>query len=171
MKSQLPELSQLLEHGVLTSEARTPLLVASTIRNPFDALVSHFVKVQDRYTRDPDRRPASTKASREFESWLRFRFHPGLSWRIRGRKPEEAVRWTVGSDMVMRFERLQADFDVLMRRVGVQEPIEIAARNVTEQRARRPYQEFYTPGSRSLVEEVFAKDLAEFGYRFEPVPA
>ena len=72
---------------------------------------------------------------------------------------------------MLRFERLQEDFDELMRTVGVQERLVIAKRNVTRQRDQRPYQEFYTPSVRSLVEEVFAEDLAEYGYRFDPVSA
>jgi hypothetical protein len=50
----------------------------------------------------------------------------------------------------------------------VAEPIRIKRSNVTKSRKGRTYQEFYTPGARKLVEELFADDLLEFGYRFEP---
>ena len=162
------QLKDLMEHGLVTPAMRRRLVVASTIRNPFDALVSHYAKVQDRYAKDPGRRPASTQATRAFESWLLYRFRPPLSARLRGREAEELVRWTLGAEYVMRYERLQADFDGLMQRLGVDRHIEIVRTNVTEQRKRRPYQEFYTPRARRLVEELFADDLDQFGYRFEP---
>lgn len=162
------QLRELMEHGIVTPAQRRTMVVASTIRNPFDSLVSHYVKVNERYTRDPERRPASTKASRDFESWLRYRFRPPFKARLRGRDPEEPVRWTLGSEVVMRYERLQQDFDALMARVGVTDPIRIKRSNVTRSRQGRSYQEFYTPGARKLVEELFADDLLEFGYRFEP---
>lgn len=162
------QLRDLMEHGLVTPQQRRTMVVASTIRNPFDALVSHYVKVHDRYTKDPDRRPASTKASRDFESWLRYRFHPPIRARLRGRVPEEPIRWTLGSEVVMRYERLQQDFDALMARVGIERPIEIIRTNVTTQRKGRRYQEFYTPGARRMVEDLFADDLLQYGYRFEP---
>ncbi len=161
------QLGELMGHRLVTPAQRRTMVVASTIRNPFDALVSHYVKVHDRYTRDPDRRPASTRASRDFEAWLRYRFRPPLRARLRGRAPERPVRWTLGSEVVMRHERLQQDFDALMARVGVERRIQIVRTNVTTQRAGRPYQEFYTPGARRLVEDLYADDLLQYGYRFE----
>jgi hypothetical protein len=163
------QLSELLRHGVVSAAERRELLVASTIRNPFDALVSHYVKVNRRFSDDPEHRPDALEASATFEGWLRYRFKPNLYRRFRGWKRDEAARWTDGSDVVMRFERLQADFDDLMRRVGVEERVEIPLYNETGRRRKRPYQEFYTPAARRIVEELFAADLAEFGYRFEPL--
>ena len=39
--------------------------------------------------------------------------------------------------------------------------------NVTRKRDRRPWQEWYTPRARTVVEGAFAADLKEFGYSFE----
>jgi hypothetical protein len=161
------QLAQLVDHGILTPERRSSVVVASTIRNPFDALVSHYVKVSKRFTADPDKRPAAAEAASSFEGWLEFRFKPGPYSRLRGRMPEQPIRWTEGSDVVMRFERLQADFDDLLRRVGAPEPLVIPQRNVTGARKKRPYQEFYTPRARRIVEQVYAADLATFGYTFD----
>ena len=70
--------------------------------------------------------------------------------------------------MVIRFERLQADFDALLARLGVTEHVEIPVVNPTGVREKRPYQEFYSPRARAIVEEVFAGRIARYGYAFEP---
>ena len=162
------QLGDLLSGGVLGAQERAVLTVATSVRNPFDALVSHYLKVNQRLEADPKRREGATIAAKSFEGWLRFRFRPGVWLRIRGRQPDEVVRWTTGADVIMRHERLQDDFDQLMTRVGVGRRVVIPEVNVTGIRTTRHYQDFYTPTARALVEELYAADLAEFGYRFDP---
>jgi hypothetical protein len=176
------QLHQLLEGGILTREERAGLVVATAIRNPFDALVSKYVQATDTtrpYRSDPrllarDRRrgavPHDQRVIGEFEPWLRDRFRPRLLARLRGHRYNPPTDWTAGADVVLRYERLQADFDALMTRVGVTEHIEIPRHNRTRPRASRPYQAYYTPEARRLVEQVYADRLAEYGYRFEPLP-
>ena len=54
--------------------------------------------------------------------------------------------------------------------VGVAERVEIPVVNPTGVRAKRPYQEFYTPRARAIVEQVFADRLARYGYAWQPAP-
>ena len=162
------QLGDLVAGGVLSAEDRSGLTVATSVRNPFDALVSHYLKVNQRLEADPKRREGATIAAKSFEGWLRFRFRPGLWLRIRGRQADQVIRWTEGADVVMRHERLQQDFDQLMVRVGVDRQVVIPEVNVTGIRKTRDYRDYYTPEARALVEELYAADLAEFGYRFDP---
>jgi hypothetical protein len=76
-------------------------------------------------------------------------------------------RWTEGSDVVLHYERLQEDLDALLERLDVPDHHEIPQVNVTRKRDRRPYQDWYTPKARAIVEGAFARDLAEHGYTFE----
>jgi hypothetical protein len=175
------QLGQLLAEGLVSAEERARLVVAAGVRNPFDEEVSHF-KQRERDFRarrdDPEtrRRLAGDRAPRQlkeldFETWLRRRY-VGRPWsRAMGREPKRPPDWAAGADVIIRHEQLQADVDDLMRRLGVAHHVEIPVINPTGVRQKRPYQEFYTPRARRIVEQVFADRLARYGYRFEAPPA
>jgi hypothetical protein len=171
-------LPQLFEAGLLTPADRAGLLVACGVRNPFDEEVSHF-KQREREFRarrdDPDQRRKLTggRAPREladidFETWLKRRYVGSWLSRLLGRRPKRPPDWADGADVLIRFERLQADFDILMARLGVSDHVEVPVVNPTGVRRKRPYQEFYTPRARAIVEDVFADRLRLYGYAFEP---
>ncbi|MDN5936210.1 MAG: sulfotransferase family protein [Nitrosospira sp.] len=65
-------------------------------------------------------------------------------------------------DFVGRFESLQADFDTLSSRLGI-DRCELPHDNHS---SHRPYRDYYTPSLRRIVEARFAKDCKLFGYRF-----
>jgi hypothetical protein len=68
-----------------------------------------------------------------------------------------------GADQVLRFERLQRDFDLALAHLGLP-PHEIPPWNITD--ARGEYREFYDDATRALVAHVFAPDLQRFHYSF-----
>ena len=68
-----------------------------------------------------------------------------------------------GADVVMRYERLQADLDGVLTRLGLA-PIEIPRRNVTP--TKGDYRSYYDDTSREAVGARFALDLDRFGYEF-----
>ena len=172
-------LSQLLESGLVTAEQRRGLVVAAGVRNPFDEQASHYTH-RDRTYRarrdDPEMRrrlagdkPPAVVDDIDFETWLRRRY-VGRPWsRFIGRTPKRPPDWADGADVLIRFERLQADVDTLFSRLGVSEQVVIPVINPTGVRKKRPYQEFYTPKARAIVEQVFADRLTRYGYRFEPL--
>jgi hypothetical protein len=174
---------QLVEEGLITPAQRADLTVAVGVRNPFDEEVSDFL-TRERLHRarreDPQVRrrlvgdkPVAKVQPITFEEWLRRRHAVTVRARLRGRPPKRLPDWTAGADVVLHFEQLQADFDALMRQLGVSQQVLIPVVNRTGPRKARPYQEFYNDTSRQIVERVFADKLARFGYRFEPlqVPA
>jgi hypothetical protein len=172
-------LGELMSNGLITQEERGRLFVFSAVRNPFDSLVSLYVKqssVDQPLLDDPEswvnrsgRRRASFNFARDhtFEEWITHRFRPSLSARIKrlpfGRSVRD--RWTEGVDFVMRFERLQDDLNEALRRAGVERQLSIPAVNVTPGRDR-DYRTYYSDHSRSLVERHFKRQLDQFGYAF-----
>jgi hypothetical protein len=172
-------LGELMSNGLITPEERAGLFTFSAVRNPFDSLVSLYVKqssVDQPLLDDPaswvnrsGRRRASFKFARDhtFEEWLADRFRPSLSTRIKRLPFGRRVRdpWTEGVDFVMRFERLQDDLNEALRRAGVERQLSIPAVNVTPGRERN-YRAYYSERSRQIVERHFHRQLDQFGYEF-----
>lgn len=73
------------------------------------------------------RRPPNREQAAEvdFETWLRRRYVARPWHRLMGRTPKTPADFTAGADIIIRFERLQADVDELFRRLGVAERVEI----------------------------------------------
>jgi chondroitin 4-sulfotransferase 11 len=65
-------------------------------------------------------------------------------------------------DFVGRFETLQADFNTIALQLGVDAQLP----HLNKSRSR-PYQSFYSERSQALVAEVYAEDIAAFGYQFD----
>lgn len=66
-------------------------------------------------------------------------------------------------DFVGRFENLDEDFNHVLANAGW-EPRALRHHNKT---AHRPYQDYYSPRTREIIEKAYATDIAAFGYRFE----
>lgn len=66
-------------------------------------------------------------------------------------------------DFVGRFESLAADFDVVARRLGL-EDASLPKRNVSRHAL---YTSWYNDRTRDIVAKRFARDIAAFGYAFE----
>lgn len=64
-------------------------------------------------------------------------------------------------DFVARYERLEADFEIICSRIGVS--ASLPKLNVSN---TRPYQQFYNEETRELVRKAFDADIALFGYGF-----
>jgi hypothetical protein len=181
-------LPQLVESGILEAAfddpaERSRLVIVSTIRNPFDSLVSSWHRwyrkldpkhveynpsFSDRATGSARKPPKDLDEARaDFERWLTSRYQPTRLMRLRGQyKNAYTFRWTLGSDVVLQQQRLQTDFDELLVSRGVDEHHEIPQVNVVRKPDRR-YQDWYSDRSRSIVAGAFADDIAQFGYDFD----
>jgi hypothetical protein len=69
-------------------------------------------------------------------------------------------------DYVGRYETLEADFDEIMRRVGLD--LHLPHLNRTE---HRDYRSYYSAETRERVGELWAVDIENFGYSFDPPEA
>jgi hypothetical protein len=165
-------LQGLLDAGLITPEERRRLVVAAGVRNPFDIVFTEFARTRThgrfvRVRRLLSRLAGGAQDERaDFERFVERRYAPGRLLRWLGRKPRIAEDWAAGADQVIRFERLQQDFDAVMRRVGA-EPVTIPPTNVTERRRGRGYREVYTQRAREIVEAAYVEQLERYGYRFE----
>ncbi len=167
---------QLLTAGLISAAERADLFAFSAVRNPFDALVSTYFKhASAEPTTIAKRR--STGRSRivdfaefcqdhSFEEWIDYAFKPGTLDRLRGRAAQQGPSYHDDVDFIMRFEHLQHDFDEALRRGGIEGSYVIPRHNVTQERQTRDYREFYSEGSRRVVQQAFAPYLERFGYSF-----
>lgn len=168
--STLPDL---VNNGVIDAQRATRLFTFSAVRNPFDSLVSLHTKLTRQYLPlldDPDafihRKPAMLAdmrflAEHTFSEWIVEKY---------GDLPPDPNRHLYGSflkgmDRILRFERLQADFDEVMTKLGV--PGDTTIPRFNETVGRPPdYRSMYTDDARRVVERAFEADLVRFGYRF-----
>lgn len=168
-------LPTLMRGGLITPDQRRQLLVFTAVRNPFDDLVSTYIKNRQVYQGSLSR-PSQIMgemrveqlrycATHTFDEWIAWRYtRPGLLGRFK-EPPVARFAHTEGADVVMRFECLQGDFDALLRRIGYEGTIQLPRVNITAE--RRHYREYYTPRARRIVERAWAGELERYGYAFD----
>jgi hypothetical protein len=131
------------------------LFVFACVRNPFDRVVSSWRYC--RTTRDRDLEDVLADPPREGHDFRHFT-------RSQSATLVDPVTGELVTDLLMRFETLQPDFDIACDRIGVKRR---ALPHVNATARGRDYREYYTPTARRLVEELFAEDLERFGYSFD----
>ena len=172
-------IAQLLGDGLIPPDYATRFKTVTAVRNPYDSLVSLYVKKRSTYQpllKDPDAWVHKVRGyvqdmefcrTHSFEDWLANRHPVSAIDRLFGRGRRSLYgRYTDGVSVVMRFERLQEDFLTVMRDLGVEGDVRIPSINTTPER-RASYQSYYTPRARRIVEYVFQPDLERYGYSFE----
>lgn len=171
----------LVAAGLMSAPELDALFKFCAVRNPFDLLVSRYLKRQRSIIEDDKEvgmgwaksRPgvlASMEAARDksFADWLQ---HELGQVAARGRTVQAPFKYLDHADVVMRFEALQEGFEQVLDRLGVAERIEVAPRNVTGERqaegSKQHYTTYYDAAGRKLVEQVYAPLLERFGYTFD----
>jgi Sulfotransferase family len=186
-------LNDLRRQGLLSDDETADLFKFTTVRNPFDRLVTDYTRLRtvvrrglDELSTNPEKvinavpQIRSPQMRRDVELAVRYPFSVWVQRRFRKRWVRRSLRrpfgplarrrslfrrYVDGVDFVMRFERIQEDFNQVLQRIGVDEPIEIPKINVTQAR-EADYHRYYTPKARAFVERVFSADLERFGYSF-----
>ena len=124
------------------------------VRNPWDRCISHYFS--------PHRGVVHWNES-EFLRFVREQVRPLAYFLGAG-----SLREGLGNiDAVLRFERLQADFDATCRKLGLPR-LELPRRNVS---GKGDFRRFYDTRTARLVEEIFAEEIGLFGYSLSAVPA
>lgn len=159
-------LAELLTQGHLSAEDRAGLVVAAGVRNPWDHVVTVYMRALSGQGKWQGRRTRPRDI--EFEPWLRARYAPSMLRRLRGHAPHRPKDYISGAEHIIRYEHLQADFDALLRRVGAT-PVEVPAVNVTvaKKEMARHWSAYYSPAARAIVAESYKDWIERFGYRFE----
>jgi hypothetical protein len=171
-------LAQLLTHGILNPAQRRSLFAFGAVRNPFDSLVSLYTKLAISYQpflQDQNSWVYKVKGYAEdvkycrthtFSEWIERRYARRVWDRLRGvGKVTLNAPFVDGVDFVMRFERLQDDFNEVLRQAGIDQPLTIPSVNVTGDR-ETDYRLYYTPAARRIVEYALERELKQFGYEF-----
>ena len=76
-------------------------------------------------------------------------------------------------DYLIHYERLEQDFNTVLKKVGVDEfvPLRRSMRsgiNATERTAnKKPYKDYYQLKARNFIEKEYSRELASFGYSFD----
>jgi hypothetical protein len=150
----------LYNNGVLApgwaerTEAERGYFVFSTVRNPFDRLVSGWKYLKS--TRE-----------RTLIDVLRAPPLEGVDYRHLTRPQIAILRdpasGTLVTHALLRYETLQADFNALCDRLGLpRRDMPLKNAGVRE----RDYRSYFDAETRQLAEAMFAEDLAAFGYGF-----
>jgi hypothetical protein len=69
------------------------------------------------------------------------------------------------ADFVGRFENLEADFEYVTKRIGIDAQLPHAA-DTSSIRSSRPYRDFYDEKLARMVGERYREDIEIFGYSF-----
>jgi hypothetical protein len=118
-----------------------------------------------------DRNPWDRQISWYFYKTKSKRFPPSFDRFMRRRARAYVWNYEIYSDdtgpivdFVGQYERLEEDLFNVLHHVGVKEKIEIPRTNITGTRPdREDYRKIYTPHTRGLVADWYAREIALFG--------
>jgi hypothetical protein len=171
-------ISQLIQHGLLTARESESLLKVAAVRNPFDSLVSQYLKKRLEYTpllsdtsswvnRLPryaeDMRYCQTHS---FNRWIFRLCSRKIIKRLLGYQPSMFAAFTRGMDVVMRYESIEKDLGEVFKRAGISVKAEIPVVNRTAERNGRDYRSFYSRPAALMVQCAYSHDLETYGYCF-----
>lgn len=172
-------LKQLLQYGFLNQDDLEGLVIVSGIRNPYDSVVSSYIKKSHTLPaklNGPDAWPHSSRnrlrsieyaSSHSFSQWVKWQFGRTALRNFKEQKSGSMyARYARQATYMIRFENLQEDFSQVLKLVGVKEKIEIPHFNVTKERKEKKYKDYYDWMSRLIVYYRFGGDIRNYGYRF-----
>ncbi len=170
-------LSQLIDNKILSDKDVSGLVKFTTVRNPFDSIVSLYTKKISKYEPlldDPDswvfKLPDYAEDMRyaqnnSFDAWTFKNYKRSFVKRVLGYKPSMFGMFTDGVDEIIRFENLQDDFRKLLDKTNISKKLEIPSVNMTTER-KKDYKQYYSNFSRRFIEFVYKDDLKKYGYKF-----
>lgn len=142
----------------------------AVVRNPWDRLVSAYFFLRKGGVNDYDKNWFDENLSGydDFEAfveqWLtEERADSGLHFRPQHRfvcLPNGKI----GVDYIAYYERIEQDYEVIARHIGAAPTLKHV--NASANRGR-DYRDYYTSRMRDIVADVYARDIALFGYRFD----
>lgn len=143
------------------------------VRNPWARMVSWWSMIQEVKVRAEDPVRLAGKRLETNDLWRTAATYPDFeTFVVRGttefaqlRAPQLTALTTRGrrADFIGRQETFDADVRAVLARFNLPIPDETPRRNVSQ---HRPYRDYYTPKTRDLVGELFARDCEAFRYTF-----
>lgn len=183
-------IQDLLDYKLLTPEDVSKFQVYAVTRNPFDWAVSGYLYRKFLYQLHFPHGILAAKLSHRIQAmrnpavalepkwWMHVRLEV---LKDAGKMPMEQYleKYLVKRDSVYRpfiegsnarilqFENLEEEIREMLKEIGAPAPKQ-SLQHVNKTRGKtKPYQEYYTPNARNLIETAFADDLKRFDYRFE----
>lgn len=162
----------MLDKALAAHPEFTGFFIFGAVRNPWARMVSWWEMVQ-RWKAESDSKGARQLNANPFladvatyPSFEHFVAHGHEKWaRLRVPQVDYLTRGDRRADYIMRTETLDADLRAVMVRLGATAPPAVPHRNVG---APRDFRELYTPALRDEIGERFGRDVAAFGYSFDP---
>ncbi len=155
--SRLADLPGLVEEPQMRKSC-----VFTLVRNPWDRLVSYYHWLQTQTFRH---QAVALAQSTEFTA---FALHDATRSSLRHAPYGSYLQLPSGPekcDMFLRYERIEAEVDLLADRLGLRLTLPARVNASHRQRDWRPY---YTSETADSVAEDCAEDITRFGYRFDP---
>ena len=132
------------------------------VRNPWDRLVSGWMnKVVDRNFFGFDE--TELKRMREFPNFVDYVADLDMAKCDRHLAPQSSLIDLNNVNFVGRMENFDADFGVVLDRIGVNLD-KVDRKNVSE--ARKSYRDYYTDETAQKAHDIYARDVSIFGYEF-----
>lgn len=119
-------------------------------RNPWDRQVSLY----HWHHRNNDSKPS-------FDMFIRSPLYRKLSPNF----DTYAIDGTVAADYVCRYETLEEDLAVVLKQIGIDAKIDLPKAKAGY-RSERAWRDYYTPKTRDIVGQWYAREIAAFGYSF-----
>lgn len=151
---------------MLPRERFNALYKFAFVRNPWDLQVSsfHHLKREKGWL---------VEHVQDFESFLRWKLDPARPYQFDidtsitvQRDYLVDLHGRMLTDFVGRYEHLQDDFETICTRIGIPTPKLPHKRQARDR--DRDYRSYYSDALAAMVQDHFAGDIAEFGYRFDP---
>jgi hypothetical protein len=170
-------LADLMNNGILSQKQSDKLLKFTTVRNPFDNLVSRYEKLHSKYQPlidDLDSWVYQVPGfvdnmhycqNHSFNRWIQKTYLKTALKRLLGGKPSMYQKFTEGMDAVLHFENLQNELDQLSASASPRFKLSIPRINPTTQRSA-DYRKYYSTASRTLIQFALKDDLKQYGYKF-----
>jgi hypothetical protein len=171
-------LSELLDHRLLTATETRSLLKISAVRNPYDSLVSLYLKKRYKYQpllRDPwswvNRLPGYAEDMRycqihSFNEWVLKVCHRKIVKRLLGFRPSMFSEYTRDMDVILRYEDIEKDLRDAFNKAGIAWKADIPNVNSTAERNGRDYRSFYSRSAAFVAGLAYSYDLRTYGYEF-----
>lgn len=149
----------------------------TTVRNPFDLLVSSYAMVIERIQQ---KNSGALKTFGHnvfsFEEYLKDKIHnytvgtesfisTNFSYSMFNQNQINWIKDSQGRiniDYVMKFENLQQDFNIVCDKIGIPHQ-QLPHTNKTN---HKHYTEYYDEETREIVAQKYARDIEYFGYKF-----
>ena len=171
-------LGELINYGYITKEKANSMIKFATVRNPFDSLVSLYLKKRYKYKpllQDPNswvsRTPRYVKdihycQKHSFNQWVLRRSYRKIIKRLLGGNPSMFGAYMKGVDVILRYESISKDLESFFASNGIPTVGKIPEKNRTEERKKKDFKEYYTPFTKWAVGFAYNFDLKTYGYKF-----